>query len=465
VLEPKHKAWGCYAGALSLLGLIVASFAYPPEGVAFFGVYAADVWTLFLQRAVWSLGLIALLGGAERARRVIPLRQGESAFLILVSLLGMTLLFGARDLILLVVCFELMGIPLFILAALEKQDQPGEKAYLPAEAGMKFLVVGVVSTPIALLGASFLIGLCTTTDIFAMARTSVTPLTKLGLILLFCGMGFKIGVVPFHMWVPDIYQAAPTPFVAFLSTAPKLAAMAALCRIYLYGYLHARQVWLPAVIALCVATLVVGNLMALPQTNTKRLLGYSSIGHIGYVLMGFIAANTFGLGMLLFYLVAYGVTNLGAFLVLEAIETDGGDGTTTDLNGLWKRSPWVAFSMLLFLLSLAGIPFVVGFWAKLYVFIAVWRAGYDWLVVLGALIAVLALFYYLQLARAMYMTTPDETRPNHDQRVEVSPALAVAIVLCAIAVVGIGLYPGPLLEQAQRAAAGFIPDLPHVSQN
>lgn len=452
--DPRHKAWGSYVGALSLLALIVASFSYPPEGEAFFGVYFADAWSLFLQRAVWALGVVALLGGVERAHRITPRRQGESAFLMLVSLLGMTLLFGARDLILLVVCFELMGIPLFVLAALEKQDQPGERAYLPAEAGMKFFVVGVVSTPIALLGASFLIGLATSTDIATMAQADFTPLTAVGLILMLGGMGFKIGVVPFHMWVPDTYQAAPTPFVAFLSTVPKIAAMAALSRIYLYGYPHAREHWVPAVLALCVATLVLGNLWALPQSNTKRLLGYSSIGHIGYLLMGFLSASEFGLEMLLFYLVAYGVTNMGTFLVLEAIEVDGGDGSISDLNGLWKRAPWLAFSLLLFLLSLAGIPFVVGFWAKLYVFIAAWRAGYDWLVILGALIAVVALFYYLQLGRAMYMSSP-----KVETRLKVSPALTTAIVLCVIAVVGIGLYPNSLLEHARQAAAGFIPDL------
>ncbi len=452
VPEPKHKRWGSYVGAAALVGLIVASLVDPPEGRAFFGVYTADAWSLFLQRAVWGLGAIALIGGVDRAHRVIPRRQGESAFLMLVSLLGMTLLFGARDIILLIVCFELMGIPLFILAALEKQDQPEGKVSLPAEAGMKFLVVGVVSTPIALLGASFLIGLSTSTDIAEIASAPIEPITVLGLVLLLCGMGFKIGVVPFHMWVPDVYQAAPTPFVAFLSTVPKLAGMAALSRILLFGYPHAREHWVPIVMALCVATLVLGNLWALPQSNIKRMLGYSSIGHIGYSLMGLLTVSQFGLQMLLFYLVAYAVTNLGTFLVLEAIETDGGDGAIADLNGLWLRAPWLAFSMLLFLLSLAGIPFVVGFWAKLYVFIAVWQAGYDWLVVLGALIAVVSLFYYLQLARAMYMT-----KPSTERALKVRPALKLAIVVCALGVVGIGLYPNPLLEQVQVAAAGFMP--------
>jgi NADH-quinone oxidoreductase subunit N len=460
VENPRYKVLGNFGGAAALLGLIVASYYFPPQGTAFFGVYVADAWTLFLQRVSWGLGIITLLGGADRARRIIPRRQGEQVFLILVSLLGMTLLFGARDLILLIVCFELMGIPLFVLAAIEKQDATKDKSELPAEGGMKFFVVGVVSTPIALLGASFLIGLSNSTDLMAVARTAHGPLLTLGLMLLLSGMGFKIGVVPFHMWVPDAYQAAPTPFVAFLSTVPKLAGMAALSRIYLYAFSPAHSIWVPAVLALTTATLVLGNVWALPQSNTKRLLGYSGIGHIGYMLMAMLTVTERGLGMMLFYLVGYGVTNLGAFLVLEAIEADGGKGTISDLNGLWKRSPWLAFSMLLFLLSLAGIPFVVGFWAKLYVFIAAWQAGYPWLVLLGALIAVVGLFYYMQLARAMYMTEPER-----DERMCVSKALSLAIVICVLAVVGIGAYPSPWLEEAQLAATGFVtqPVQPHVA--
>lgn len=452
LFEPKHKRWGSHVSALALVGLIIATTFYPPAGSVFFDAYSADEWSLFLQRTVWGLGALTLVGGAERAYRVIPRRQGESAFLTLTSLLGMTLLFGARDLILLVVCFELMGIPLFVLAALEKRDAGGEKGLLPAEAGMKFFVVGVVSTPIALLGASFLIGLSSSTHIAVIAGAPLVPITVLGLVLLIAGMGFKIGVVPFHFWVPDVYQAAPTPFVAFLSTAPKLAVMAALSQVFLFGYAHARAHWAPVIVALCVATLLLGNLLALPQTNVKRLLAYSSIGQVGYLLMGLVATSQAGLTMLLFYLAAYGVTNLGVFLVLEAVETQGGDGSLSDLDGLWQRAPWLAVSMLMLLLSLAGIPFVIGFWAKLYVFIALWQAGYGWLVLFGALIAVVSLFYYLQLARAMYMTSAVP-----ESKLSVTPALKFAILTCTLGVVGAGLYPNPLLEQAQLAAAALMP--------
>jgi NADH-quinone oxidoreductase subunit N len=458
VSNPKYKTGGSYLSAAGLVGLIVLSFLYPPSGSAFFGVYVADAWSLFLQRVTFGLGAITLLGGVARARRVIPHRQNEQVFLLLSSILGMSLLYGARDLILLIVSFELMGIPLFLLAAMEKLDLSGGQKKLPAEAGMKFFVLGVVSTPVAMLGASFLIGFSNSTSLVEIAKHAHDPMLVLGLVLLMAGMGYKIGVVPFHMWVPDVYQAAPTPFVAFLSTVPKLAGLAAISRVYVDAFASVQSFWVPVVLGLTTATIILGNLWALPQTNAKRLLGYSGVGHIGYLLMGLVTVNDQGLGMMLFYLVGYSATNIGAFLVLEAVDADGGTGAITDLNGMWKRSPWLAFAMLLFLLSLAGIPFVVGFWAKLYVFIVTWQAGLYWLVLLGAVIAVVSLFYYMQIARAMYMT-----KPEREEKLKVSPSLAVAILICLGLVTGIGAYPSPWLEDAQQAAKGFVPQSAKVN--
>jgi len=433
--------------AAGLVALLLASFFWSARGSAFFGAYVGDEWALFYKRVLLALAAVSALGSSNHVHRVIPRRQGEYFLLLLLSLLGMTLLAGARDLILLVVCFELMGIPLFVLAALEKTDaRSGEPSY-PAEASMKFFMVGVVSTPLSMFGLSLVIGLAGTSDVAALARADWSPLMALGLLLVLAGMGFKIGVVPFHMWLPDTYQAAATPFVAFLSTAPKIAGFAALCRVFLQGAEHWRQHWLPTVVALCAATLVLGNLWALSQQNVKRLLAYSGIGHIGYLLMAFVANDLFGMSSLLFYLAAYGLTNLGVFLAIEAVTSESKENLVTDFNGLARRSPWLALAMLLFLLSLAGIPFVIGFWAKFYLFIAAWRAGFEWLVVLGALLAVVALFYYLQLARAMYVVPAQS-----EERLRVKPALALSIVLCLAGVVGLGMYPKPLLEAATGAA-------------
>jgi NADH-quinone oxidoreductase subunit N len=436
-----------YVISASLAAISVVSFFETPEGPAFLGVYVADPWSLLLQRILLFTVTISTLGSIDHIARTVPRRQGEYYVLTLFSLLGMMLLAGAKDLVLLVVSFELMGIPLFILAALQKQDLPGRRSTLPAEAAMKFFVVGVVSTPLALFGAALLAGLSGTTDLALIVRSPWSPLMQLGMVFVLAGMGFKIGLVPFHMWVPDVYEATSTPFVAFLSTAPKVAGIAAISRIFLFGLDEWAEHWGPAVLALCAATLLLGNLWALSQRTTKRLLAYSGIGHVGYIMLGFLAVDTFGTSMVLFYLAAYSLTNLGAFLVVEAVTVDGGSDQLEDFNGLARRSPWLALSMLLFLLSLAGIPFVVGFWAKLYVFIAAWRAGYPWLVVIGALLAVAALFYYMQLARAMYMV-----KPTQNGRVVVAPALTAAILLSLAGVVGFGLYPAPLLDEAEGAA-------------
>jgi len=440
----------------ALFAIAAATFVVPPEGAAFFGVYQGDAWALLLQRLVLVSVAISTLGSIDHVRATTPRRQGEYYVLTLFSLLGMLLLTGARDLLFLVVSFELMGIPLFILAALQKQDLPGAKSRLPAEAAMKFFVVGVVSTPMALLGVSLLIGLSGTTDLAMIVRSPWSPLMQLGMVLILVGMGFKVGVVPFHMWVPDVYEASNTPFVAFLSTAPKVAGFAALARVFLLGLDAWSEHWVPAVLVLCATTLVLGNLWALSQRTTKRLLAYSGIGHVGYILLGFLTVDQFGTAMVLFYLVAYSFTNLGAFLVVEAVSKNGtGSDKLEDFSGLGRRAPWLALSMLLFLLSLAGIPFVVGFWAKLYVFVAAWRAGYAWLVLVGALLAVAALFYYMQLARAMYMEPP-----KTEEKVVVPPALTVAIVLALAGVVGFGVYPASVLDQAESAASAAFQTAP-----
>lgn len=468
---PRAKGSIGYLVAFGLAALFVGSYVAPPEdGVAFLGTYSADAWALYFKRLLFAIGAVSALGSVDHVRRVTPRRQGEYYALMLFSLLGMTLLAGARDLILLVVCFELMGIPLFVLAAIEKRELSGARGHYPAEASLKFFLVGVVSTPLSLFGMSLVVGMSHTTDLALLTQAEWSPLMNLGLVLILAGMGFKIGLVPFHMWVPDTYQGAPTPFVAFLSSAPKVAGFAALSRVYLYGAGPWAEHWVPIVVVLCLAALVLGNFWALAQANTKRLLAYSGIGHIGYLLMAFVGGDAFSAGMLLFYLVAYAFTNLGAFLVVEAVSTEGSADQVADFDGLARRSPWLGLAMLLFLLSLAGIPFVAGFWAKLYVFIAAWQSGYSWLVVIGALLAVVALFYYMQVARAMYMVEPAPLATASPQaggvsagsggprenRLSVPPALAAAVLLCLAGVVGLGAYPQPLLEAAGAAAESFL---------
>lgn len=456
LLAPSEEGKGLgYVTAAVLLGVLVASFFLETDGVAVGGAYVGGPWPLFLKRLFLSAGLLTTLGSMEYLETHQPRRQGEYYLLLLFSLLGMTLLAGAQDLLLLIVCFELMGIPLYMLATWAKTDDKTGRDRNGPEAGLKLYLVGAVSTAITLYGLSIVVGLAGTTAIGAIGQTAPSPLLRLGMFFVLGGMGFKIGVAPFHMWVPDTYQGAPTPFVAFLSVAPKIAGFTALAALFMRADAFGGDgvdVWLTVVLALAVLTLFVGHLMALAQSNIKRLLAYSGVAQIGYMLMAFATGAELGLATLLFYFAAYLATNIGAFLVVQAVTASTeGDDDVDDFTGLYRRSPWAAMAMMLFLLSLAGIPFVAGFWAKLYVFMAAYQAGLGWLVFLGAVLAVVGLFYYLQVIRAMYMRPPVQEAP-----VKVQPIIGVAIVLCLFVVLAMGLYPDVVLDDALAASAQFF---------
>jgi NADH-quinone oxidoreductase subunit N len=359
---------------------------------------------------------------------------------------------SARELILIFVAFELMSIPLYILAGFRKGEEEA------VEAALKFFLIGTVSSAFIVYGLSFVYGISRTTDLagVAAALQDGHPLLLLGMVLALGGLGFKIAAFPFHMWVPDTYEAASTPFVAWLSVAPKAAGFVVMFRLYLEGVGGPVVLWVPLAAGLAAITIIAGNLMAIPQQNIKRLLAYSGIAHIGYMLVGFAAVSASGVAMMLFYLVAYLFGNMGAFFVVEAVSQSDGSEAISAYKGLAQRSPLLALSMLLFLLSLGGIPFVAGFWAKLFVFWAAvegctgWCQMY-WLVLVGAILTVVALFYYLLVAKRMYIDAPERSQP-----VAVSPFLAFSIFVCAAGVVGVGAYPKPLVMAALRAASSLF---------
>jgi NADH-quinone oxidoreductase subunit N len=318
------------------------------------------------------------------------------------------------------------------------------------EAALKFFLVGTVSSAVIIYGLSFVYGVAQSTEIAAIAHALADghPLVVLGLVLVLGGLGFKIAAFPFHMWVPDTYEAASTPFVAWLSVAPKAAGFVAMFRLYLEGIGENALMWVPLAGGLAAITIVAGNLMAIPQQNIKRMLAYSGVAHIGYMLVGFAAVSASGTAMMLFYLVAYLFGNMGAFLVAEVVAQAEGSESIEAYRGLAQRSPVLALCMLLFLLSLGGIPFVAGFWAKLYVFWAAAEQGLYWLVLLGAVLTVVALFYYLLVAKRMYIDPP----PSRDP-LPVPFLLQVCIATCVAGVVVLGVYPKPMVMAALRVAS------------
>jgi NADH-quinone oxidoreductase subunit N len=430
--------------AVGLAGLYGLSLVIDARGPLFDGAFVVDALAVFLKQIFLLATLLAVIGGLARRDAAESRRALEYHLLVLTSLLGMMILASARELVLLFVAFELMSIPLYVLAGFAKKDARA------IEASLKFFLVGSLSTAVLVYGLSFVYGVTGSSrlDVVAQAAAGGEPLLILGLLLVLAGVGFKIAAFPFHMWVPDTYEAAATPFVAWLSVAPKAAGFAALLRIFVERAGPTAPLWAGAAAVLGALTLVAGNLMALPQTDAKRLLAYSGIAHIGYMLLGLAAMSPHGVAMMLFYLVAYLFSNMGAFMVVEAVATAEGSSTLRSFRGLAQRSPALALAMLLFLLSLGGIPFVAGFWAKLYVFWAAAQAGFYALVLLAAILTVVALFYYLLVAKKMYIDAPARPTP-----VPVPPALTLVLLVCALGVVLLGLYPGPLVDAALRAAA------------
>jgi NADH-quinone oxidoreductase subunit N len=446
LVKPGRRiGWIAFVGLLVVFGLLMVA----AEGrVLFGGAFVQDALALFSKRLFVGATALSLLGSLTIGQAPFNRRSSEYHFAMLVSLLGMLVLASARELILLFVAFELMSIPLYVLTGFIKRD-----AVAP-EAALKFFLVGTVSSAVIAYGMSFIYGGTGGTELalIPQALRDGQPSVLLGMGLLLAGLGFKIAAFPFHMWAPDSYEAASTPFVAWLSVAPKAAGFVAIIRLYLEGVGDTAEIWMPILATLAGMTIVTGNLMAIPQRNIKRLLAYSGVAHIGYMLIGIAAVSTSGVAMLLFYLVAYLFGNMGTFLVVEAVARSEQSDSIDAYKGLAQRSPLLALAMLVFLLSLGGIPFVAGFWAKLYIFLAAAERGMYGLVFLGAVLTVVALYYYLLVARRMYIEAPTRHEP-----VPMPGLLGAAIGVCAVGVVGIGVYPGPWVTMAERVASTLFP--------
>jgi NADH-quinone oxidoreductase subunit N len=437
---------GRIAGVVALAGLVglsIAAFVARPGSSALGGTFVVDDLALFAKRLFLVSAALSVLAALGLRAPSLSRRSSEYHVALLASLLGMLVLASARELILFFVAFELMSIPLYFLTGFLKRDERAP------EGALKFFLVGSVSSAVILYGLSFVYGSTGSTAMSAIPPllSSGNSLALLGLGLTLAGLGFKIAAVPFHMWVPDTYEAAGTPFVAWLAIAPKAAGFIAIFRLYVEGVGADALIWVPAFAAIASVTIIAGNLMAIPQQNIKRLLAYSGIAHIGYLLIGLAAMSVAGIGMMLFYLVAYLFGNMGAFFVVQAVadseESDGIDA----YRGLARRSPALALGMLVFLLSLGGIPFMAGFWAKLFVFWAVVEQGMYWLAFLGAVATVVALYYYLVVARHMYIDAPLKA-----EKIPVPATLLVAIFVCVIGVIAMGAYPEPWVQAALSAA-------------
>ena len=456
VLGPRRGALAL--PVVTVGGLIVGlatTFAPVGAGAYFRGFVLVDDFTTFF-RAVFILLAIfaALVSPAYLSRERVP--GGEYYATICFSTVGAMTIALSADLITLFVGLETMTIPIYVLAGIQRTDRYAN------EAALKYFLLGAFSSALLLYGFVWLYGIARATDYatIASALTAqglVAPTTIVALALVTVGLGFKAAVVPFHQWTPDAYDGAPTPATAFMSVGPKAAAFAAILRV-LIGALGPLDVDWGAVLAVLAAlTMTVGNVVALVQTNTKRMLAYSSIAHTGYILAAVAAAKAgpSAGAAVLFYVFAYGLMNLGAFACLLYFDLGGTRGATLDeLNGFGRREPAGALAFATFLISLTGIPPTIGFVAKFVVIQPVLDAGLAWLAVVIALNAVLAAFYYLRVVVHMYMYDTDAERPAPP--LIRAPSLSASLGLASLAVIVLGALPNSLYEWAMRAASPLL---------
>jgi NADH-quinone oxidoreductase subunit N len=435
------------------------------SGPALQEMLAADGYALFFNLVILAAAALAILLSVEYAKRT-GLAQGEYYTLLLLSTTGMMLMAAAINLMTIFLALEILSIALYVLVGLNRGEPRS------AEAAIKYFLLGALASGFLLYGMALVYGQAGTTSLAGVRNHvmslegSFPLLLAVALGLMIVGFGFKVALVPFQWWTPDAYQGAPTSVTAFMSVGAKAAGFAALGRVVLYafgvldlspsgGSLYDDWGWLLAILA--ALTMTVGNLAALRQRNLKRMLAYSSIAHAGYVLVGVAAGGELGTSAMLFYLFVYAFMNVGAFAVVIALgNLEGlvhGGETLHDFSGLAGRKPGLAASMTLFMLSLAGVPPLVGFFAKLYIFAAAVQADLTWLAVFGVVNSVISAYYYLRVVVAMYMK---EGAPAEAPTVPLGPALQMGVGLASVAIVILSVWPAPILDLARVTVATLM---------
>ncbi len=448
VLTPRRNQWMLSWLGVAVLGATALAMiplaGAPPISVSK-GLVAVDAFSFFFKIIfLLSAGLTLLI--SVRYLEIEHSRHGEYVFLVLASTLGMMFMASGTDLIVLFIGLETMAIAFYVLVGLLKPNRRSN------EAAVKYFLLGTFSLALLLYGMSLMYGLSGTTNLrsiaIAVADHGRDPWLVLAVIMVVAGVGFKIAAVPFHMWAPDVYEGAPTPITAFLSVGSKAASFAMLFRIFFEGLPSMAADWTMLFYVLAVLTMTLGNVTAISQTNIKRMLAYSSIAQAGYVLIGVIAGTSRGIAAALIYLLIYTFMQIGAFTVVVLMRrADAIGAELKDLSGLFRRAPVAAVAMLLFMLSLGGIPPTAGFMGKLWIFSAAIESNYVWLAVIGVLNSAVSLYYYLRVVVFMFM----KNEATGSEPV-MSPALAAALTVAIVGTILIGVYPRPLFEIAELSA-------------
>ncbi len=431
----------------------VAAVAYTlagSSGVTFGGMFISDGYSTFF-KIIFLVNVILSVLISIKYIVIEKVNFGEYYSLILFSTVGMMIMASAGDLIVLYLGLELMALSTYVLAGFIRHNIRSN------EAALKYFLLGAFSSAFLLYGISIIYGLTGTTDIKAISLfisekgLAGNPSLLLSVMFFTVAFGFKIAAAPFHMWAPDVYEGAPTSVTAFMSVGPKAAGFAVLGRVFMVAFASITVDWAAILIPISILTMGVGNIVALSQTNIKRMLAYSSIAHAGYALLGIIAANNEGIASMMNYLMIYAFMNIGAFAVIIMLRSEGFKGEDiTDYEGLAKTHPLAAALMLIFMFSLTGIPPTAGFIGKLYIFMSAINAGYTWLVIVAVIFSAISAYFYLRIVMYMYMKEPKAT-----VSLSTSPATGLALAVTVVAVLFIGVFPSVLVEFARAAIAGF----------
>ncbi|HZM21333.1 MAG TPA: NADH-quinone oxidoreductase subunit N [Anaerolineales bacterium] len=450
--EQRRNAGWLTAGGLFISILISVLFGQPGEPTATLGGMIRFDWLGFFFKMLFMFAGAAtalLMMDSERLGQ-----RGEAYLLLLASILGMDLMAVSSDLIMLFLAIETTSIPLYVLAGFILADDKS------TEAGFKYLLFGILTTTIMLYGFSLVFGFAGTTDLYQLAEMfqggNMSLISAIGVLaLILVGIGFKVSIVPFHFWAPDVYEGSPTPIAGFLSTASKAAGFAVLVRLFFVSFPAYAGSWTFALAILSAITMTVGNLLTLPQSNIKRLLAYSSVAHAGYAMIGVVAFNQLGAASVVFYLAAYIATNLLAFGIVMAYSRITGLEDIRDYAGMSRRNPILALMMLSAFLSLTGMPPFAGFVTKVVVFAAGIQAGYTWLVVLGIINSVIGAYYYLNVMKFVYLyRMPNEDEENHP--VPLTRPYAIALGVLTIGVILIGTFFAPWFNWSDAAALNLF---------
>lgn len=428
---------------LSQFTLIVTAFLiyrlFGEGGLTFNGTYIKDVFSDVLKLAIAVINIVVLLYSTSylKARGLF---QGEYYVLAIFSTLGMMIMVSANHFLTIYLGLELMSLCMYVMVAMHRDSK------IATEAAMKYFILGAIASGMLLYGMSIIYGVTASLDLATIAATIQAggldnTVLSFGLVFLVIGIGFKLGAVPFHMWLPDVYHGAPTAVTLFIATAPKVAAFAIAIRILVDGLGDVHQHWQGMLIMLSVLSMIIGNVVAISQTNLKRMLAYSTISHVGFILLGVLSGSQEGYASAMFYALVYSLMSLGGFGMIILLSRQGFEADSIDdYKGLSQRNPWYALMMLILMFSMAGIPPLVGFYAKLTVIKSIIDINLVSVAIIAVLMSVIGAFYYLRIIKVMYFDKAEQNEP-----LEAPTDMQVMISVNALTVLALGLFPGALL--------------------